>query len=171
MVALGACASTPPVAPAPVAAPVAEPTRARSASADADSDGIPDAADQCPDDPETRNGNQDDDGCPDFLPQPPASPSDVARIVERIGFQYDSAEIRPPTYLMLDAIAVVLKLQPQQFPLVALEGHAAVNEHSPMRLSLARASAVLVALLSRGVDPGRLLARASGAMAATCVQE
>jgi outer membrane protein OmpA-like peptidoglycan-associated protein len=72
---------------------------------------------------------------------------------------------------MLDAIAAVLKTQPQQFPLVALEGHAADNEHTPMRLSLARASAVRVALLGRGVDVSRLLARASGSMAPGCVQQ
>jgi len=71
---------------------------------------------------------------------------------------------------MLDAIAVVLKTQTQQFPLVALEGHAADNEHAPMRLSLARASAVRVGLIGRGVDAGRLLARASGATAPVCTE-
>ena len=39
---------------------VFEPTRA-----DRDGDGIPDDADQCPDDPEDIDGFQDDDGCPD----------------------------------------------------------------------------------------------------------
>lgn len=33
--------------------------------ADRDGDGIPDAVDKCPDEPETFNGFQDDDGCPD----------------------------------------------------------------------------------------------------------
>ena len=40
-----------------------------------------------------------------------------------------------------------------------------------MRLSLARASAVRVALQGRGVDASRLLARASGSMAPRCVQQ
>ena len=40
-----------------VAAPCAEPDR--------DHDGIPDAQDRCPDQPETVNGVDDDDGCPD----------------------------------------------------------------------------------------------------------
>jgi outer membrane protein OmpA-like peptidoglycan-associated protein len=168
-IALTACASTAVVAPARVSPAASSQLRPRAA--DTDGDGIADPDDRCPDTPETRNGYQDDDGCPDLAPLPPASPSDVGRIAERIGFPHDSAELKPATSPMLDAIAVVLKTQPQQFPLVALEGHAADNEHTPMRLSLARASAVRVALLGRGVDPARLLARASGAMAPACVQQ
>ena len=45
--------------PAPTAAP------AVCAAPDRDHDGIPDARDQCPDQPETVNGIADDDGCPD----------------------------------------------------------------------------------------------------------
>ena len=105
---------------------------------------------------------------PDLAVQTP--PNDVGRLVDRIAFPYDSADLKPASYPMLDGIAVVLKLQPQQFPLVALEGHAADNEHKPMGLSLARASAVRVALLARGVDASRLLARASGATAPVCTQ-
>ena len=108
--------------------------------ADGDGDGVPDPDDKCPDVPETSNGYEDEDGCPDLAVQTP--PNDVGRIVNRIAFPYDSADLKPASYPMLDGIAVVLKLQPQQFPLVALEGHAADNEHKPMGLSLARASAV-----------------------------
>ena len=36
------------------------------ASADADGDGIPDEADKCPDQPETKNGYEDEDGCPEL---------------------------------------------------------------------------------------------------------
>ena len=164
-----ACASTAVVSPSRVSP--AAPSNARAPAADTDGDGIADPDDRCPDAPETRNGYQDDDGCPDLAPPPATAPNEVGRIVERIGFPYDSAELKPGSYPMLDAIAVVLKMQPQQFPLIALEGHAADNEHGPMRLSLARASAVRVALQARGVDAGRLLARASGSMAPGCVQQ
>ena len=101
---------------------------------------------------------------------PSAAADDVGRIAERIAFPHDSADLKQSAGPMLDAVAAMLKEQPQQFPLVALEGHAADNEHTPMRLSLARASAVRVALLARGIDAGRLLARASGALAPRCVQ-
>jgi outer membrane protein OmpA-like peptidoglycan-associated protein len=53
---------------------------------------------------------------------------------------------------------------------VALEGHAAANEHTPMRLSLARASSVRIALQGRGVEADRLLARASGSTSPACTQ-
>jgi len=162
VLAAAACAG---VAAAPAIAATPTPT-----ARDSDGDGIPDSDDKCPADAETANGYQDDDGCPDLAPRPSASAGDVARIVERIGFQHDSAELKPTSFPMLDAIAVVLKMQPQQFPLVALEGHAADNEHSPMKLSLSRASAVRIALLARGVDAGRLLARASGATAPACTE-
>ena len=168
-IAFTACASTAVVSPSRVSPAAATPVP--PPAADADGDGIADRNDRCPDAPETRNGYQDDDGCPDLAPPPPGSPNDVGRIVERIGFPHDSAELKPALYPMLDAIAVVLKMQPQQFPLIALEGHAADNEHAPMRLSLARASAVRVALQGRGVDASRLLARASGSMAPRCVQQ
>lgn len=102
---------------------------------------------------------------------PSASADDVGRIAERIAFPHDSADLKQSSGPMLDAVATMLKEQPQQFPLVALEGHAADNEHTPMRLSLARASAVRVALLARGIDGGRLLARASGSLAPGCVQQ
>jgi len=35
-------------------------------AADADGDGVPDAADRCPHEPETRDGLRDDDGCPEI---------------------------------------------------------------------------------------------------------
>ncbi len=48
-----------------------EATRPRlHASEDTDGDGVPDAADRCVAQPETRNGYQDDDGCPDVVTDP-----------------------------------------------------------------------------------------------------
>jgi outer membrane protein OmpA-like peptidoglycan-associated protein len=156
----------PPETPAPPAA-----AQASATPADTDGDGVTDRADKCPGDAETRNGYQDDDGCPDLSLRPATSTDDPTRIVERVEFEYDSAAIKPTSFALLDAIAVVVKMQPQQFPIVALEGHAADNEHSPMKLSLARASAVRLALLARGVDESRLLARASGTSAPGCTEQ
>jgi outer membrane protein OmpA-like peptidoglycan-associated protein len=172
---LVACATGGPVPePASPAPPTATAPKASAALADTDRDGISDRADRCPDDAETRNGYQDDDGCPDLSLRAGASPAssdDLTRIVERVEFEYESASIKPTSFALLDAIAVVFKMQPQQFPIVALEGHAADNERSPMKLSLARASAVRLALLARGVDENRLLARASGTTAPGCTEQ
>jgi outer membrane protein OmpA-like peptidoglycan-associated protein len=54
---VGGCEKRPPavVAPPAPASPV-----------DTDGDGIPDVSDQCPNDPEDKDGFQDDDGCPDL---------------------------------------------------------------------------------------------------------
>ena len=172
---LGACAtSAPSPSPAPPASSPATAPAASAASAttaDSDSDGVSDHDDKCPGDAETRNGYQDGDGCPDLSLRAAASADDPTRIVERVEFEHDSAQIRPTSFALLDAIAVVIKMQTQQFPIVALEGHAADNERSPMKLSLARASAVRVALLARGVDEDRLLARASGTSAPECTAQ
>lgn len=44
-----------------------EPTRvAGGSSGDRDGDGVPDGADQCPEQPEIMNGFEDEDGCPEF---------------------------------------------------------------------------------------------------------
>jgi outer membrane protein OmpA-like peptidoglycan-associated protein len=171
---LGACAtsapSPSPVPPAP--SPAAPAVSAASATTtDGDGDGVGDNDDKCPGDAETRNGYQDEDGCPDLSLRAAASSDDPTRIVERVEFEHDSAQIRPTSFALLDAIAVVFKMQSQQFPIVALEGHAADNERSPMKLSLARASAVRLALLARGVDEDRLLARASGTSAPGCTEQ
>ena len=138
---------------------------------DGDGDGVPDRDDKCPADAETYNGYQDGDGCPDLAPQPGAGAGEVGKIVERIAFAHDSADLKPQSFPVLDAIAIVIRNQPQQFPLVALEGHAADNERTPMKLSLARASTVRLALQARGVDANRLLARASGTTAPVCGQQ
>jgi len=45
---------------------IAEPPPPKAASADSDGDGVPDEADKCPDQPETKNGYEDEDGCPEL---------------------------------------------------------------------------------------------------------
>ena len=51
-----------PTPPPPQQSPPPDP------NADSDGDGIPDARDKCPHDPETVNGFEDEDGCPDVVP-------------------------------------------------------------------------------------------------------
>lgn len=171
LLALGACATSgAPDARSTAAAglPAAEEARARSS--DVDGDGLRDREDKCPHDPETPNGYMDDDGCPDLSSAAVASTTGTPEIVEKIIFTDGRSDIRPGAYPVLDAIALVLKMQPELFPVLALEGHAAANESSPMKLSLARASTVRMALIARGVPEDRLVARASGSTAPVCNQ-
>ena len=52
--------------PAGALSPVGKaPATVSNAKADRDHDGVPDISDQCPDEPEDRDGFQDSDGCPD----------------------------------------------------------------------------------------------------------
>ena len=138
------------------------------AAIDSDGDGIPDDVDKCPADAETYNGYQDTDGCPDVSQPRPGG--QVPQLLERVAFAHDSAELKPASFALLDAIAIVVRNQPEAFPTVALEGHAADNERITMKLSLARASTVRLALIARGVDPNRLQARAYGTTAPVCTE-
>jgi outer membrane protein OmpA-like peptidoglycan-associated protein len=101
-------------------------------------------------------------------PAPPPAPDARAAIGAKIYFENARAEIKPSSVPALDAIAALLAREPDRYPQLALEGHAAANERTPMRLSLARASAVRLALIQRGVDGARLFARASGATVPAC---
>jgi outer membrane protein OmpA-like peptidoglycan-associated protein len=97
--------------------------------------------------------------------------TNAVQALERVAFAADSAELTPAALAQVDAAATVIKNQPKASPTVALEGHGADNEHGAMKLSLARASTVRLALIARGVDADRLLVRASGAAAPVCTQQ
>jgi len=97
--------------------------------------------------------------------------TEAAPPLERIAFAHDSAELTAASLARLDAVATTIKGRPQAFPTVALDGHGADDEHAAMKLSLARASTVRLALIARGVDASRLLVRASGATAPVCTQQ
>jgi outer membrane protein OmpA-like peptidoglycan-associated protein len=100
-----------------------------------------------------------------------AVPGGQSAIANKIYFENARAEITRASYPVLDAIAALVRREPDKFPQLALEGHAAANERTPMRLSLERASAVRLALIDRGVDGGRLFARASGATVPACAHD
>jgi outer membrane protein OmpA-like peptidoglycan-associated protein len=171
--ALVACATGGPAATGTTGAAgsVSAADEARARSSDVDGDGIRDREDKCPTDPETPNGYMDDDGCPDLASAPVTRGGGPPEIVEKIAFADGRSDIRPGSFPVLDAIALVLKMQPELFPVVALEGHAATNETGPMKLSLARASAVRMALIARGVPQDRLLAQVSGSTDPVCVDD
>lgn len=99
---------------------------------------------------------------------PPKSADGVPEVAQKILFDDGAAEIEAASFPVLDAIAAAIKAHPEAFPLLAVDGHAAGNERGPMRLSLARATAVRLALIKRGVSGARLLERVSGATVPLC---
>jgi outer membrane protein OmpA-like peptidoglycan-associated protein len=118
---------------------------------DRDGDGIPDALDKCPDQPETYNGFEDEDGCPDrshcgFIAGAP-------QILDQVFFAAREAKIAPASRPILDAIAATLLGNPQILR-TAIEGHTDGRE--PRGLGLRRAEAVAAYLRAKGVAAERL---------------
>jgi outer membrane protein OmpA-like peptidoglycan-associated protein len=159
--------------------------RDKETPADVDGDGILDRDDGCPTEPEDFDGFEDEDGCPDLdndadgildvddaCPNVPGPPENEGcpeeprvviedgrlQILEKIYFEFDSAEIQERSYPVLDAVARVLDVHPD-ISLVRVEGHTC--KLGPfdynMGLSERRAAAVVEYLVTQaGVRPDRL---------------
>jgi outer membrane protein OmpA-like peptidoglycan-associated protein len=180
------------VAPPPpeLAPPVPAPSLA-PALRDRDGDLIPDARDQCPDDPEDRDGYLDEDGCPDpdndgdgvpdandLCPNEPetangyqdqdgcpdALPAESRPLVAPppLEFARGDGKLRG-AQPVLDHLADQLLARPKG-GLLRLEGHADPLEGKRVQeLSERRAEAVREYLIGRGVDAKRLQSVGYGA--------
>jgi len=126
--------------------------------ADRDGDGIPDTEDACPDEKGPRNSDPKKNGCPIVH----VTDKEVV-ILEQVQFDTGKATIKAVSNDLLDAVASVLNSHPELLKL-EVQGHTdntgskALNK----KLSQARAQAVMAALLTRGVDKGRLTAKGYG---------
>ena len=163
---------------------------------DRDGDGIPDKDDKCPDDPEDKDGYQDADGCPDLdndgdgvldvddlCPMQPG-PQDNAGCPESIAakkiggkiytmkpifFETDKDTIKAESFPTLDAVASLMKSQPQ-LEQVEIQAHAderSSDAHN-MDLTERRAHSVMRYLIEHGVEPDRLRARGFGETRPKC---
>ncbi len=128
---------------------------------DNDGDKILDKDDKCPNEAEVYNGHEDEDGCPDQGKV--IIKKGKLKIMEKIYFEFNKAVIKPVSYPILKEVAAFLKANPQ-IALVRVEGHtdsvgdAAYN----LKLSQARATAVMRFLVEAGVEPTRLVAQGFG---------
>ena len=122
-----------------------------------DTDGIPDTQDNCVNVREVFNGIDDEDGCPDegrvVIEQ------NNIRILEKIYFDFGKATIQARSNELLDEIAATISSHPE-LKRIRVEGHtdSVGDELKNLRLSQARAEAVVSALIARGVPQDRLLA-------------
>ncbi len=144
----------------PDGCPEPEPEPPPDTDTDTDGDGILDVDDACVDEPESINAFEDADGCPDELP------SDLGAFegtLEGVTFQSNSARLRPGSRRTLDEVVAVLGKYPQVR--VEISGHtdsSGALEHN-VELSTARAEAVKVYLVERGVTEDRVDTRGAGA--------
>ncbi|MEO7332033.1 MAG: OmpA family protein [Minicystis sp.] len=159
--------------------------------ADGDGDGVPDALDACPDKPgvptseKTTNGcpgDSDSDGIPDDKDACPAEkgPASAAAdkngcptevrvtkgaivLLEQVQFESSTAAIQKVSTPVLDQIAAVLKEHPEILR-VEVQGHTdnKGTKAGNTLLSQRRAESVVKALIKRGIDDKRLLAKGHG---------
>jgi hypothetical protein len=134
-------------APTAVSAPAGA-SPAAAPAADRDHDGIPDAVDQCPDQPETVNGVKDDDGCPDsggkVLARLQGTDIELLKAID-----FDGPRVRTASRPALEQAALLMRGQ------AYLVGKWRVTVTSDRKTkpeaASARAEAVKALLVERGV--------------------
>jgi OmpA-OmpF porin, OOP family len=127
---------------------------------DNDGDKVADVDDFCPDTPGVPGG--DHPGCPRKNSLVVVTDKEI-RITQQIQFQFNKAVLRPGiSTRILDEVAGVLN----DYPKIILEvqGHTdnVGSDAYNMNLSQKRADAVRASLVSRGIDPSRLVSRGYG---------
>jgi len=145
-----------PQAPSPDAAD----SLASAGEADPDHDGLPDAVDQCPAEPETYNDVRDDDGCPDATVEEVALRGPIRAVVPLIGRR---VQVAPEATQVLDLVARLLRRYPRITELT-VEGHTDARGADAWNLLVSRARAGYVRdqLIARGVAPTRVVALGLG---------
>src|SRR4029079_12514639 len=129
-----------------------------------DGDGVLDADDKCPTEPETKKSFQDAEGCPDEIP---GTLKQFTGVIQGINFKVSDAALQATSNATLDkAVAVLkefgdLKLDIQGHTddqLLKAGGKYADNQ----ALSQARADSVKAYFVSKGIDESRLIAKGFG---------
>ncbi len=138
----------------PVAEKVAAPP-----TGDRDKDGIADDKDACPDDKGVADPNPEKNGCPKDVR---VTEGQIV-LLEQFEFEPSRAALHASSDALLDTVAAVLRAHPEMVK-VEVQGHT--DNKGPADVNTAvsqkRAEAVVAALVKRGIDPGRLVAKGYG---------
>ncbi len=141
-----ACHRPPPTAPTGVAPD----------TNDRDHDGIADARDWCPDQPENVNGKDDQDGCPDG--RLIVTETEI-EILPAIKFDGLTTTVVPEAEKTLDAMAATLAGNPS-IQVVEVQGFGDDGDPKYQQvIGLQRARSIVEQLVKRGIDPKRLRSR------------
>ncbi|HUK12057.1 MAG TPA: OmpA family protein [Thermoanaerobaculaceae bacterium] len=128
---------------------------------DSDGDGVPDGIDRCPDTP--RGAKVDAHGCPEAPKAAPLfEPGQKALVLEGVSFDSDKATLLPASQVVLDRVAASLAAWPDVRVEVAGFTDSTNTVKHNAKLSQRRAEAVRDYLTSKGVAPGRLVAKGYG---------
>ncbi len=130
---------------------------------DNDSDGVMDGDDKCPDEAEVFNGIDDTDGCPDKGKALVVITDKLIEITQQINFKKNSAEITgKQSFEVLDVVASVLAANPGIH--IEVQGHTddTGSKENNIELSQKRAESVVGYLVTKGIDPARLVPKGYG---------
>ena len=136
---------------------------------DADNDSIPDAEDKCPTEPGPASEIAEKHGCPGLARIDEAS-GEIA-ILEPIQFEYNSAQIKPVSFPILDEVVGLLKARPNLR--IGVYGHtdSRGNDNYNLNLSKRRAASVMKYLADHGIAAGRLESEGYGESRPKCNEE
>jgi OOP family OmpA-OmpF porin len=125
---------------------------------DRDGDSIVDPEDACPDAPGPANADPKKHGCPAARVE-----KGQIKILERVEFKYNSAELTKESEPILQAVLSVLESHPE-FTRIRVEGHTddRGNDKYNKTLSQRRAQSVVNWLVKKGIDRKRLAAAGFG---------
>jgi outer membrane protein OmpA-like peptidoglycan-associated protein len=128
---------------------------------DSDGDGILDQDDKCPNDPEDFDGFEDSDGCPEQ--ELVVIESEKIILLSPVYFFFDSDQIKPESFQVLNDVATVLK-EHTEIKLLSIEGHASAEGELDYNQALSerRALAIVKFLQKAGVATERLVALGHG---------